>query len=216
MSHFSSGARDLGLRDRYMGRSLFHLWVQACECCYVAARLDASPPEPELVVAAMDDPRWHLLLALGSEAPVVSALLRLSLLDLAQNRLAAASLAALRAAWAAEDNGLPCLAEDCRKEAASILDLELRCERLDPRRRQDAMLLRIDLLRRVHEWARAQEPGVSMQAQATGHARDVLLRQLSLIEVRDCGAHPLPNARPYSGLAFLTSPPRHSPRSSGR
>ena len=191
----SFGAPDLDLRPAPMKRGTMEFWVQCCpHCDYVSSDLE-EVENLDAVRRVMIGPDWRAL-AQNLELPELTwVFLRRSLITQALGDLQEAGLAALYAAWGADDEDDAAWSEKCRRRATDLTIALLKTNPLDQQTDHITRLRLIDMLRRVGSW----EEAASQSAELTGKSDDptitaVLRYQTELIARRDADRHTVADA----------------------
>ena len=194
------GSPDLDLRPPEMQRSTMAFWVKACpHCGYVSSRLEAEIQDLEAVHRVMASPSWPDLIDNADRPPLVSIFLRHSLIRQALGDLQEAGLAALHAAWAADDMGDAASSAKCRRRAADLIIGVIKAGGLDEKADHSVRLQLIDVLRRIGSW----EEAAAQCADLTGKMEEpimnaVLAYQFKLIVGQDQNRHTVADANTVS------------------
>ena len=187
------GSPDLDTRPPEMMRSTMPYWIRCCPSCgYCAPRVSEGPELVKSVVRAeryvrqRDDPAFPEL----ANSFLCWAIVQEELGD-----LAGAGWAALRAAWACDDQGTPEAARQCRLRAVELFRQARAKGASFMEGRGDEQALLADLLRRSGQFEQVEaicQEG--LQANPSKTIRDMLTFQKALALRKDDKRHRIEEA----------------------
>ena len=191
------GSPDLDLRPAEMERSTMPYWVWGCASCgYVWNPLneDETAPDAEAVRSVLAEPRYQALRA-GQDYPELARdFLCHGLLFEQRGSLGNAGWAALRAAWACDDEDELRAAEGCRLMVLELWDRAAAAgEEIHEREAEAA--LRADVARRAGLFDRARTEALAGLEVADDDVITAVLQfELELIGRKDSAAHTVAEA----------------------
>lgn len=189
-------APDLDLRPGEPARGTMARWLQQCPSCgYAAPDITKAHPAAAQAVAAAP---FRALLADTATPPLARRFLAWAHVLEETGALHAAAEANLRAAWVADDLGLPELARTWRQEAVALW-------RAGPPLDPEQIVRMVDALRRSGAWEDAATTARALAATNPPEAvAQVIALEIRLVEARDAGRHtvasalPPPSRRPHA------------------
>ncbi len=187
------GSPDLDMRPPPMQRFTMDTWVMRCPSCgYSAPAIgEAAPGAAETVKSAE-----YLELSADETMPeLANRFLCWSMVAARADKISEALWAAVHAAWDCDDAGNDSCAVRCRRRALDLMD---RADAAGAGYTDDAptaLLLRIDLLRRMEAFDSARKAALEAGAKADERIHRVIAAyQLRLICDRDAGCHAIEEA----------------------